>query len=167
MATSQFAPQSSTPADEEWSEVTPGERALFRIRARDTDGAYITLEVVADPLNGVPIHTHNHEIEHFIILEGTAHVICGGRRWDAAAGTSFTVDKGVPHGWCNRTAAPLRRLVTFSPGHIESLFRAAVARGPDDDVAALAQRHGTVLVGPPLFKDTYWTGAPRPERQSS
>jgi mannose-6-phosphate isomerase-like protein (cupin superfamily) len=55
------------------------------------------LEIVADPGNGVRMHIHENEDEHFIILEGTACVACGERTWDAAAGTAFTVSRGVPH----------------------------------------------------------------------
>jgi hypothetical protein len=53
----------------EWSEVTRGERYIIRTTSQQANGAYSMLEVVADPRNGVPMHVHENEEEHFIILE--------------------------------------------------------------------------------------------------
>jgi hypothetical protein len=39
------------------------------------------LEIVADPRNGVPMHIHNNEEEHFIILEGKAFIANGDIGW--------------------------------------------------------------------------------------
>ena len=55
------------------------------------------LEVVADPRNGVPMHIHANEDEHFIVLEGTLRFANGDTTLDAHAGTAITVSKGVPH----------------------------------------------------------------------
>jgi uncharacterized cupin superfamily protein len=55
----------------EWLETTPGERFTIRTSAKETKGIYTKLEVVADPRNGVPIHIHKNEDEHFLALEGT------------------------------------------------------------------------------------------------
>ena len=83
----------------EWLQVAPGERFKIRVSSAQTKGAYAILEIVADPHNGVPLHIHNKE-EHFIVLEGTLDIAVGQRRWDAPAGTSVTVGRGVPHAWC-------------------------------------------------------------------
>ena len=56
----------------EWSDVTPGERFSVRVPSEETDGTYTLLEIVADHRNGTPIHLHQNEDVHFIILEGTA-----------------------------------------------------------------------------------------------
>src|ERR1700751_6388644 len=61
----------------EWSEVTPGERFSIRVASEETNGAYTMLEVVADYRNGTPMHVHQNEDEHFMILEGTAHLAYG------------------------------------------------------------------------------------------
>jgi mannose-6-phosphate isomerase-like protein (cupin superfamily) len=100
----------------EWLQVTPGERFKIRVPSAQTMGAYSVIEVVADPGNGVPLHIHNKEEEHFIVLEGTLDIANGDRRWDAPAGASVTVKRGVPHAWCNPSDPPLRMLVIFSPG---------------------------------------------------
>jgi mannose-6-phosphate isomerase-like protein (cupin superfamily) len=58
----------------EWSDVTPGERFSVRVPSEETDGTYTLLEIAADHRNGTPIHLHQNEDVHFIILEGTAPV---------------------------------------------------------------------------------------------
>jgi mannose-6-phosphate isomerase-like protein (cupin superfamily) len=102
--------------DGEWLQVTPGERFKIRIASSQTMGAYAVIEIVADPHNGVPLHIHSKEEEHFIVLEGTLDIAAGDRRWDAPAGTSVTVKKGVPHAWCNPSETPLHMLVGFFAG---------------------------------------------------
>ena len=81
----------------EWLQITPGERFKIRTSAQETEGAFATLELVADPRNGVPMHIHNNEDEHFIVLEGTLHIANGDKTLDAPTGTTVTVTKGVPH----------------------------------------------------------------------
>ena len=134
----------------EWLQVTPGERFRIRVPSAQTMGAYSMIEIVADPGNGVPLHIHNREEEHFLVLEGTLDIANGDRRWDAPAGTSVTVRRGVPHAWCNPLETPLRMLVIFSPGQIDGLFRATAGVDDVDKITAIAARYGTKLVGPPL-----------------
>src|SRR5258708_29556342 len=147
----------------EWLETTPGERFTIRTSARETQGVYTMLEIVADPLNGVPIHIHKNEDEHFLVLEGTLHIVVGDVTLDIPAGTAVTVNRGDPHAWCNLTEMPVRMLVIFSPGHVEGLFREIAARKSmnNDDIAALADRFGCRIVGPPLREDIYTIASPR------
>jgi len=37
------------------------------------------LELIADPRNGVPMHIHQNEDEHFIVLEGSLHIANGDK----------------------------------------------------------------------------------------
>jgi quercetin dioxygenase-like cupin family protein len=121
---------------EEWSEVTRGERYIVRVSSEQTNGAYSMLEIVADPRNGVPMHIHDNEEEHFIILEGKALIANGDSRAETSAGSSVTIARGVPHAWCNLSEdAPLRMLVLFSPGGLEALFRENATLEPADKVA--------------------------------
>jgi len=146
--------------DGEWLQVTPGERFRVRTSAKDTKGMYTMLELIADSRNGVPMHVHQNEDEHFVVLEGSMRIANGDERFNAPAGTTVTIRKGVPHAWCNVMDVPLRVLVVFSPGHIEDLFRAVAAR-ESDDIAALAAKHGTLLVGPPLLEGVHRISSPR------
>jgi mannose-6-phosphate isomerase-like protein (cupin superfamily) len=134
-----------------WLQTKPGERFAVRISAAQTDSRFIALEVVADPRNGVPMHIHGNEDEHFIVLEGTLRIASGDTITDAPAGTVLTVSRGVPHAWCNLTDKPIRFLASFLPGRIEGPFREIAARTSDDDIAAIAAKFGCHMMGPPLL----------------
>jgi mannose-6-phosphate isomerase-like protein (cupin superfamily) len=145
----------------EWLQVTSGERFRIRVPSAQTMGAYSVIEIIADPGNGVPLHIHNKEEEHFIVLEGTLDIANGDHRSDVPAGTSVTVKRGVPHAWCNPSDTPLHMLVVFSPGHIDGLFRAAAGVDDVDRITAIAGRYGTQLVGPPLLNTARSIYSPR------
>jgi mannose-6-phosphate isomerase-like protein (cupin superfamily) len=148
--------------EDKWSEVTRGERYIIRTPSEETNGAYSVLEVVADPRNGVPMHVHDNEEEHFIILEGKALIANGDSRAEVAAGSSITIGKGVPHAWCNLSEdAPLRMLVLFTPGGLEELFRRNAGTEPAEMIA-LADKLGTRITGPALFDNLYTISSPRP-----
>jgi mannose-6-phosphate isomerase-like protein (cupin superfamily) len=120
------------------------------------------LEVVADPRNGVPMHVHENEEEHFIILEGKALIANGDSRVEVGAGASVTIGKGVHHAWCNPSKdTPLPMLVLFTPGGLEELFRRHAGTEPADMVA-LADKLGTRITGPALFDDLHTISSPRP-----
>jgi mannose-6-phosphate isomerase-like protein (cupin superfamily) len=143
----------------EWLQITPGERFKIHTSIEETEGAFATVELVADPRSGPPMHVHKNEDEHFIVLEGTLHIANGDKIFDAPAGTAVTVKKGVPHAWCNLSETPLRILVVFSPGHIERLLRELAVR-ENDEIAAMLDNFGCLIVGPPLLEGVYSLNAP-------
>ena len=148
--------------EDEWSEVTRGERYIIRTTSEEANGAYSMLEVVADPRNGVPMHVHDNEEEHFIILEGKALIANGDSRAEVGAGASITIGKGVQHAWCDPSEdTPLHMLVLFTPGGLEELFRRH-AGTESADMVALADKLGTRITGPALFDDLYTILSPRP-----
>jgi hypothetical protein len=51
-------------------------------------------------------------------------------------------------------------LVIFSPGHIEGLFRQVAAR-QSDDIAAILDNFGCLIVGPTLLEDLHSIKSPR------
>jgi mannose-6-phosphate isomerase-like protein (cupin superfamily) len=67
--------------NDERLQMTPGERFKIRTSVEETEGAFATVELVADPRNGTPIHLHKNEDEHFIVLEGTLHIANGAKHW--------------------------------------------------------------------------------------
>ena len=149
-------------ADDTWLQVTPGERLRIRVSSAQTMGAYSVIEIVADPHNGVPLHVHKNEEEHFIVLDGTLDIAVGNRRWNAAAGSCVTVKRGEPHAWCNPSDnTPLHMLAVFSPGRIEGLFRAAAGVDDVDKIAAIAGHYGTQLIGPLLHERVHSIYSPR------
>jgi mannose-6-phosphate isomerase-like protein (cupin superfamily) len=134
-----------------WTEVSPGERFFVRTPSDDTNGAYSMLELVAAPGSGTPMHIHDNEDEHLIILEGMARIANGDETVDLPTGATLTVRKGVPHAWCNLSEAPLRMLAIFTPGAIDGLFR-EIADGGNIDLASIASKFGTRIVGPTLLE---------------
>jgi mannose-6-phosphate isomerase-like protein (cupin superfamily) len=135
--------------ESEWLQTRPGERCRIRISAADTNGAYSAVEIVSDAHDGTPVHIHQNEDEHFIILEGTARIASGDKTFDAVAGTALTLSKGIPHAWCNPSGSPLRMLVIASPGGIEAILP-LIAKGGDIDIMALSEKFGVRNVGPML-----------------
>ena len=133
----------------QWVHISPGERFKIRTSTADTGGVYVMLELIADFEHGTRMHIHENEDEHFIVLEGMLHIANGDKTFNAPPGTALTVTKGMPHAWCNLSETPLRMLVTFSPGHIEGLFKEVASRD-SDDVAAILRKYGCRFVGPPL-----------------
>jgi quercetin dioxygenase-like cupin family protein len=148
------------PHDSEWLQVTPGERARIRASSAQTMGTFAMIEVIADPGNGVPMHVHGKEDEHFIVLEGKLQMAVGAKRQDVVTGESITVGMGVAHAWCNASKSSVHMLVVFSPAGIEDMFRELEGVDPAE-VEAIAHRYGTRLIGPPLREAAYSLNAPR------
>lgn len=92
------------------------------------------------------MHYHRED-EILQILEGVLTFSCGGRIFDAVAGTTIVVPAGAHHAWLNHAPSPVRMLVTFSPGGIEELFKRLYSTNPND-LDALATEYGTHIVGP-------------------
>jgi len=133
-----------------WLRTRPGERCLIRVPAAETNGVYSFVEIVSAPGDGTPLHMHQKEDEHLIVLEGVARVALGDRVFDAEAGSLVTLPKNVPHAWGNRTTALLRIAVIAYPGGVEEVLR-AIACDKDVDVSAVARGLGVVPIGPTPF----------------
>jgi quercetin dioxygenase-like cupin family protein len=108
-------PPSSHKDKREWLETRPGEHCLIRVSAEDTDGLYSLVEIVSSPGDGTPMHVHEKEDEHIIVLEGTARIAYGDKVFDLQAGDIATLRKQIPHAWGNRSNAQLRISVVASP----------------------------------------------------
>jgi mannose-6-phosphate isomerase-like protein (cupin superfamily) len=135
----------------EWLETRPGERCLIRVSAKDTHGLYSLVEIVSDPGDGTPMHTHEREDEHFAVLEGTARVAYGDKVFDIQAGGDvMTLRKGIPHAWGNRSSAQLRIAVLASPGGIEEILE-LIAKASPADALALSERFHVRIIGPAPF----------------
>jgi mannose-6-phosphate isomerase-like protein (cupin superfamily) len=143
------APRDANRVHTEWLQWLPGERVAIRVASDITRGSYTVLEVEAGPRSGPPLHVHQNEDEHFIVLEGAVRIVCGERSEDVPAGMTLTVPRGVPHACANLSDAPARMLAIFSSGGIEGFFRQlpAVDR---DGIETVAAAYGCRMVGAPL-----------------
>jgi hypothetical protein len=100
---------------------------------------------------GSPVHTHRHEDEYSIVLEGTIGVEIGEKVFEAGPGSVIVKPRGIPHAFWNPTDQPARLLEIISPAGFEAYFaelgKILGASGPPDlaALAALAARYGLDL----------------------
>lgn len=121
-----------------------------------TNGQLAVFEDIVEPGVGAPRHIHHEQDETFFFLEGKFDVEIGGVLHHMGPGDVAVVPKGTIHAFKNvgNTKGVLR--YAFSPAqNIEEMFRAfynASLDGglSDDDMAAIALKHGQEIVGPPI-----------------
>lgn len=161
LATRQF-PHVSAGAGETYDIV--GERLTFKVTQADTAGAYILVELWAQPSGGVPLHTHP-SAESFTVLEGEMEFagLANGQPYTirATSGDTVFIPGGDHHGYRAVGNAPARALVVLTPGdEMERFFTEAGTRVTDGqptgsapaDFAALlaiAAKHGLDFLPPP------------------
>lgn len=134
----------------------------FKARGSDNGGAYSLFEVQG-PV-ATPRHLHEREEEGFYVVEGKVTFLIGDQTIEATPGTFAFVPRGVEHGF-KLESAEAKLLLLLTPGNAghEDLFtemgEPAGAHEvpplpeslPDvEELAAIAARHRTRIVGPPL-----------------
>jgi mannose-6-phosphate isomerase-like protein (cupin superfamily) len=137
--------------DDEWLQARPGEYFLIRIPSSATNGSYSVTEIISNPGDSTPVHVHEKEDEHMLVVEGTARVLYGDKTFDAAAGTMVSLARGVPHAWGNPTEAAIRLAITATPGSCEEALRLIATSGDQLDLRAIADRFAVRQIGPPLL----------------
>jgi mannose-6-phosphate isomerase-like protein (cupin superfamily) len=129
-----------------WYEGTHGERIAVRVSSLDTNGAYAIVESIAAPGCATPMHLYRNEAEHFVIIAGSYRIAIGEKIFEASAGPSITLPKGVPHSWRNISHEPGRMVVILTPGGFEQTIRDS----PPEKLEEVAARYGCYIVGPPV-----------------
>ena len=135
----------------EWLQSRPGERFSIRIPAWATNGLYSVTEILSSPGDSTPVHVHENEDEHMLVLEGTARILYGDKTSDAAAGTMVSLARGIPHAWGNPTDTPIRLMFTVTPGGVEEVLRLIATSGDQLDLPAVLEKYAVRLIGPPLL----------------
>ena len=135
---------------EKWLETRPGEHCLIRVSAKDTNGLYSVVEIVSDPGDGTPLHVHEREDEHLVVLEGAARIAYGDKVFDGQTGDVVTLRHGIPHAWGNRSKAPLRIVFVVLPGGCEEALE-LIANGRPTDIPAIAEKFQIRVIGPTPF----------------
>ncbi len=128
-----------------WFPTVPGEQMAIHVPSEQIGGRFAVVESIASPGAIAPPHVHRSADEYFFIKEGQMHFVCDGIEFDAPAGTSVLIPRGVVHNWVNMTDQPVRTLVTFTPGGIEQMFKELAAVFPHG-IEELAARYDTYLV---------------------
>ena len=79
-----------------------GERLVWELTARDTNGAYTLFDTYVEPGGAVAAaHVHPYQTEIFTVLEGRLGVKRGREKLVAGPGERLTVPKGTPHKFWN------------------------------------------------------------------
>lgn len=124
------------------------------VPAAATGGRLVMIEETTAPGQGPPLHVHRRQTEVFHFLKGEYELMVDGRRHAAPPGSSAVVPPGVPHTFRNAGTTPARQVFVLTPAEDgERFFRELARLGSPPDaaaLAALAERHGTEFVGPPL-----------------
>jgi quercetin dioxygenase-like cupin family protein len=136
----------------------PGRDLVFKLTGDDTKGAidYFVCEVA--PHGGPPLHVHHNQDETLHVMDGRFKVRIGDQEHTLDRGGFAYLPAGLPHAFLNLTDQPAQLTVVFTPGgghaFFEELAPATRTTTPDrEEVAAIFERHGMTLLGPPLSAD--------------
>jgi quercetin dioxygenase-like cupin family protein len=126
--------------------------ALLLLPATETADRFTVVEhPLAPRALGAPVHTHRHEDEYSIVLEGMVGVEIAGQAFTVGPGSVVVKPRGIPHAFWNAADRSARLLEIISPAGFESYFAELGSildtDGPPDLAAlvALAARYGLDL----------------------
>lgn len=103
-------------------------RAVFKADGAETESRYSVSEWWLDPqARGPGPHSHPHNDELFLVLEGRPRILVGARWIEAAPGTFLRIPAGVTHDFENRAPTPACLFNVFVPGGFEESMPAIVA----------------------------------------
>ncbi len=125
-----------------------GDGALtFKISAEDTGGVFAFGYSTTEPGGGPPLHTHTHEDELFVILEGTFEFTVNGDKIIANAGDVIFSPRGTQHTFKNIGETEGKTYLVVTGGNFEKFYgrySAEVADGKPDieKLVGIAGEHG-------------------------
>ena len=123
-----------------------------------TSGRVAVTENLAPRGYGSPLHVHHTQDETLHVISGRFKVRIGEEHHRLEPGGFAYLPAGLPHAFLNLTDEPAELIITFTPGgghkFFEELAPATRTANPDrGEVAAIFERHGMTLLGPPLDAD--------------
>ena len=98
-------------------------KVKFIASSNETNGAFGVLEVTEMPGYKTTWHRHPNTEETFYVLEGVLTVKIGDKVAAYPAGSYVMVPRATPHGQGNFSKAPVRFILTVTPGGYELRFR--------------------------------------------
>jgi quercetin dioxygenase-like cupin family protein len=136
----------------------PGRDLVFKVTGDDTGGAFDYFVVEVAPHGGPPLHVHHAQEETIHVLEGRFKIQIGDETFRCGEGGFAYLPSGVPHAFLNLTDEPGEVIVVYTPGgghrFYEELGPLTRNGAPDrETVAAVFEKHGMTLLGPPLDGD--------------
>jgi quercetin dioxygenase-like cupin family protein len=120
------------------------------VRCEQSGGQVAIVESTMPPgAEGPPLHTHDFD-EAFYVLDGELTFQLGDELITARQGELAFALRGVPHTLANRSSAPARFLIVFTPAGFERMFarRTAEQAGLEPPEWALQPIPDVVRVGP-------------------
>ena len=136
----------------------PGRDLIFKVTGEDTAGALDYFIVEVAPHGGPPLHVHHRQEETIHVLEGRFKVRIGDELFELDEGGFAYLPSKVPHAFLNLTDQPAEIIVVYTPGGGHKFYEElgpATRNGEPDRavVAAIFEKHGMSLLGPPLSSD--------------
>jgi len=136
----------------------PGRDLVFKVTGEDTGGAFDYFVVEVAPHGGPPLHVHHGQEETIHVLHGRFKVQIGDETFRLGEGGFAYLPKGVPHAFLNLTGEPGEIIVVYTPGGGHRFYAelGPLTRNGSPDratVAAVFEKHGMSLLGPPLSAD--------------
>ncbi|WP_265286649.1 cupin domain-containing protein [Verminephrobacter eiseniae] len=102
-----------------------GDEYQILLDAKNSGGAMTLINALVPPGGGPPTHAHGDVDELFFVVDGELEIIVDEVPHRVTAGGRVFVRRNVPHAFMNRTSAPARMLIFYTPGGVEEFFLAA------------------------------------------
>lgn len=136
----------------------PGRDLIFKVTGEETGGAFDYFTVEVAPKGGPPLHVHHTQEETIHVLKGRFKVRIGDELFHLEEGGFAYLPSEVPHAFLNLTDEAGEIIIVYTPGgghkFYEELGPATRNGAPDRAaVAAIFEKHGMSLLGPPLSGD--------------
>ena len=136
----------------------PGRDLVFKVTGDDTGGAFDYFVVDVAPHGGPPLHVHHEQEETIHVLRGRFKVRIGDDTFRCAEGGFAYLPSGVPHAFLNLTDEAGEIVVVYTPGGGHRFYKelGPLTRNGSPDraaVAAVFEKYGMTLLGPPLTPD--------------
>jgi quercetin dioxygenase-like cupin family protein len=133
----------------------------WKVRAEESNGAFLLFEIRMEQGKLTPLHTHPASDETMYVLDGEILMHLDGQEHTVRAGGVAVAPRGVPHAFMV-VSESARLLCLHTPGCCEAFYRDASEPLADDRagtgtvdfdlVRASAERNGGIeLLGPPPF----------------
>jgi quercetin dioxygenase-like cupin family protein len=138
-----------------------GGEHVWKVRAHETNGAFLLFEDRMEQGKMTPLHTHPDSDETMYVLEGEILMHLDGQEHTVSTGGIAVAPRGLPHAFMV-TSPEARLLCLHTPGSCEAFYwdasepitteGAAPGEVDFDRVRASAERNGGIeLLGPPPF----------------
>ena len=136
----------------------PGRDLVFKVTGEDTAGAFDYFVVEVAPHGGPPLHVHHTQEETIHVLAGRFKVQIGDETFRLDVGGFAYLPSGSPHAFLNLTDEPAEVIVVYTPGGGHRFYEelGPLTRNGTPDratVAAVFEKYGMTLLGPPLTPD--------------